>query len=54
MNSLRIVFKVFYSEQAFWDFLVTCSTFSVVCEKKWFTKKLIFYYIEKEYEKINL
>ena len=33
-NALKFVFKAFYSDQAFLDFLDTCSTFSAVCKKK--------------------
>ena len=27
---LKFVFKTFYSDHAFWDFLDTCNTFSVL------------------------
>ena len=33
-KSLKFVFKAFFSDQAFWDFLDACSTFSAVCIKK--------------------
>jgi hypothetical protein len=31
---LKFVFKAFFSDQAFWDFLDAYSTFSAVCIKK--------------------
>ena len=31
---LKFRFKAFYSDQAFWDFLDTCSTFFAICKKK--------------------
>jgi hypothetical protein len=36
---LKCVFKAFYSDQAFRDFLDTCSNFSAVCKKKRFVNK---------------
>ena len=44
---LKFVFKAFYSDQAFWDFIETCSTFSVVCKKRLVNKSFEFLGIEK-------
>ena len=53
MKSLRLVFKVFYSEQAFWDFLLLVTHFPLSV-KKMVYKSFVFLNIEKEFEKINL
>ena len=47
---LKYTFKAFYSDQAFWDFLDTCSTFSVVCKKRLVIKSFEFLGIGKEYD----
>ena len=48
-KSLKFVFKAFFSDQAFWDFLDACSTFSAVGIKFFLTKFLSC--LEKEYDK---
>ena len=43
-KSFKCVFKAFYSDQALWDYLDTCSTFSAVCKKRLVNKK---FYVKK-------
>ena len=40
---LKFVFKAFYSDQAFGDFLGTFNTFSAICKKDRLTKVLSLY-----------
>ena len=47
----KFVLKPFFSDQAFWDFLDACSTFSTVCIKKIGYLTKVFSCKEKEYDK---
>ena len=52
-KSLELVFRAFSSDQAFWDFIDTCSTFSDVYNIRLVSKSLEF--LEKRIlQKINL
>ena len=48
----KCVFKAFFSDQAFLDFLDTFSTFSIVSKKRLVDQSFEFYFlgIEKEYD----
>ena len=47
-NSLKLVIKDFYSNQAFCDFLDTCWTCSAVCKTRLFNKSFKFLCIKEE------
>ena len=47
MKSLRLVFKVFYSEQAFWDFLLLVTHFPLSVKKNGLQKFCVFRYRKK-------
>ena len=45
--SLKFVFKTSFPDQAIWDFLDSCSTFSAVCIKKISLQKFCFFMYKK-------
>ena len=52
---LKFVYKAFYLDQAFWDFLYTYSTYSAVCKKRLVNKSFEFLVIKKNLTKnLNL
>ena len=47
----KIRFENLFSDQAFWDFLDTCITFSAVCKKRFINQSFEVLGIVKEYDK---